>query len=103
MPRIIQGLLNLYAMSGIIYEGIIFKTPIHTRKQKTYEVLQCADIVRKAIKEGILEKECCEICGSNERIHAHHEDYYEPLRIRWLCDYHHNRLHSLLKNNGMFI
>jgi len=33
---------------------------------------------------GLLEKQICEGCGS-ESAEKHHDDYDEPLKIRWLC------------------
>ena len=45
-----------------------------------------------AIRDGRLLKEPCEVCGS-EVVHAHHDDYAEPLSVRWLCDEHHNQWH----------
>ena len=41
------------------------------------------------INIGILIKQPCEVCGTNEEVEAHHDDYYKPLDIRWLCRGHH--------------
>lgn len=51
--------------------------------------------VYRAVNEGRLEKECCEMCDKrNEKsIHAHHDDYAKPLNIRWLCSKHHSQWH----------
>lgn len=51
------------------------------------------NIVNKAIRDKKLFKEPCEICGSNEKIHAHHDDYAKPLNVRWLCSAHHRQWH----------
>ena len=45
-------------------------------------------------RKGNLVEKPCEICGSTDRIHAHHDDYLEPLNIRWLCAVHHHQWHS---------
>lgn len=51
--------------------------------------------VAAALNSGALVKGPCEVCGTTEgRIDAHHDDYDEPLAVRWLCRRHHNRLHS---------
>ena len=50
--------------------------------------------VARAIRGGKLFKESCQICGSNDGIHAHHNDYAKPLNIRWLCSEHHNQWHT---------
>lgn len=53
-------------------------------------------ITGNAIRDGILKKKPCEICGS-KTVHAHHDDYAKPLNVRWLCDEHHNEWH---RQNG---
>lgn len=35
----------------------------------------------------------CEVCGTTEKITAHHDDYARPLDVRWLCAQHHADLH----------
>jgi len=45
-------------------------------------------MVRKALKAGILTPEPCEVCG-DKNVLAHHDDYKEPLKVRWLCRKHH--------------
>jgi ribosomal protein S27AE len=47
----------------------------------------------KAIKEGGLVRQPCEVCGA-ERVDAHHDDYARPLDIRWLCRSHHRQHHK---------
>lgn len=54
-------------------------------------------VTRNYIKMGILIKDKCQICGTNENIEAHHDDYTKPLDIRWLCRAHHREFH---KNNN---
>lgn len=52
------------------------------------------DIVNNAIRDKKLFKEPCEVCGSTESIHAHHDDYLKPLNVRWLCQVHHRQWHD---------
>lgn len=40
--------------------------------------------VHVAIRNKILKRKPCEICG-NLKAQAHHEDYNEPLEVKWLC------------------
>lgn len=56
-------------------------------------------IVGHAITSGKLIKEYkCQSCGiDNVRIHGHHDDYYYPLQVRWLCSKCHCAWH---KENG---
>ncbi len=48
----------------------------------------------KAIEKGILIRKPCEVCGSTEKIEAHHDDYHKPLEVRWLCKKHHMEHHK---------
>ena len=50
------------------------------------------NIVRRAIRSGTLIKQPC-FCGNTETV-AHHDDYAEPLQLRWLCEKHHSRFHK---------
>ena len=49
-------------------------------------------VVQQAISAGVLEKQRCEVCGT-EPVDAHHDRYDEPLNVRWLCRSHHVKLH----------
>jgi hypothetical protein len=68
------------------------------RKNKTGEA-KFKDSVRNLtglrIRQGILIKKPCEVCGVHD-VEAHHDDYYKPLVVRWLCRNHHREHH---KNN----
>jgi hypothetical protein len=44
-----------------------------------------------------LVKEPCLVCGTNTRVHAHHDDYTKPLDVMWLCPEHHSDRHKYLK------
>jgi hypothetical protein len=49
-------------------------------------------IVARAAVRG-LERQPCEVCGE-PKTHAHHEDYSQPLMVRWLCRPHHEERHG---------
>jgi hypothetical protein len=49
--------------------------------------------VQRALISGALQKQGCEVCGSDV-VDAHHDCYDEPLNVRWLCRRHHVRLHQ---------
>jgi predicted DNA-binding protein YlxM (UPF0122 family) len=62
---------------------------------------RAADICEKAIEDGILIPQPCEVCGfsgelGNGRriVHAHHDDYNYPEKVRWLCQKHHYEWHK---------
>ena len=48
-------------------------------------------LVFRLIRRGLLSRKPCEICGA-EKSEAHHDDYSEPLKIVWLCHFHHHRI-----------
>lgn len=49
--------------------------------------------VRRAIAAGKLVRQSCEVCGA-DRVDAHHDDYTQPLSVRWLCPPHHRAHHA---------
>ena len=51
-------------------------------------------MVATAKKAHDLIPQPCEVCECTENIHAHHDDYKEPLSVRWLCAKHHARHHA---------
>lgn len=48
---------------------------------------------RKAIARGRLVRRPCEVCGAFP-VEAHHDDYSQPLNVRWLCLPHHREHHA---------
>jgi len=58
-----------------IVKALIDKHP--ERRRAYYKVF-------KAIKDGVLIKQPCEIC-STPKTQAIHTDYTQPLNVRWLC------------------
>ena len=50
--------------------------------------------VKIAVRNGVLMRGDCSICGSTENIHAHHEDYTKPLEVDWFCKHHHREYHK---------
>ena len=65
-------------------------------------------IVQRAVKVGRLVKLSCEMCdptpygarkpSKEEIVQAHHDDYREPLEVRWLCTKHHGEAHDIRKS-----
>ena len=53
--------------------------------------------LNKAVQKGFLIRSSCDICGTTERIEAHHDDYSKPLDIRWLCERHHKEHHARMR------
>lgn len=36
----------------------------------------------------------CEVCGTTENVHRHHDDYTKPRDVRFLCAEHHRQHHA---------
>ena len=57
--------------------------------------------VGKKVKRGKLKRQPCQICGTNNFVHAHHEDYSKRFDVVWLCATHHKLRHVELKKLGV--
>lgn len=53
--------------------------------------------VGNALRAGTLVKTACEVC-TEPKVEGHHDDYSKPLEVKWLCIYHHKKLHGVIKN-----
>ena len=54
-------------------------------------------IFNNAKKRGEVVEEPCEVCGTKEGLHGHHDDHSKPLEVRWLCFRHHLDHHNKLR------
>lgn len=45
------------------------------------------------LRRGKLKKKPCERCG-DPKVQMHHEDYSQPLQVKWLCRKCHLQLHG---------
>jgi len=65
-------------------------------RQRNSEKTKAWSAVGNALFKGELEKPpYCELCGVFDvKIHAHHEDYSQPLDVLWLCHDCHMSLHA---------
>lgn len=63
-------------------------------RDKNPEAYKAHNKVNNAVRDGRLKKENCLFCGSDEKIHAHHNDYSKPLEVIWLCTKCHHRMHA---------
>ncbi len=45
------------------------------------------------VKQGRIKKEACVVCGAKEVL-IHHEDYDNPFKVIWLCEFHHKEYHE---------
>jgi hypothetical protein len=68
------------------------RDPLKTKAQAT---------LRKAVLNGSIKPLPCEVCGSSQKVHGHHEDYNRPLDVNWLCQKHHHLRHMDLKRDSI--
>ena len=55
--------------------------------------MQAHGKARTALYNGSLLRQPCEVCGETKS-HAHHDDYSQALKVRWLCSPCHQLWHS---------
>jgi hypothetical protein len=53
-------------------------------------------LLQQAVKSGLMPRLPCEQCGAAET-HGHHDDYSQPLNVRWLCLRCHAAHHRQMK------
>lgn len=84
------------------YERKRFKLPsrkeqlkqyARNRRQKHPEKEIARNAVSNALRDKRLERLPCEVCG-DPKSQAHHDDYSNPLEVRWLCFVHHRQAHG---------
>lgn len=62
-----------------------------TLRAKFPERYRARNTVDYAVKKGTLIRLPCEVCG-DPKSQAHHDDYSQPLAVRWLCFKHHREV-----------
>lgn len=78
-----------------LYRGVKrVRNPVTTRQwiERNPEKRAAHTAVGNALRSGKLVRQPCETCG-DPQVDAHHEDYSQPLSVRWLCKKHHLELH----------
>lgn len=66
--------------------------PARIYRAKNPEKYRAHNQLNNALRDGRIERKPCEVCGDTSS-HAHHDDYSEPLEVRWLCAKHHAAHH----------
>lgn len=75
------------------------------RKKNRLGVYKAQAAARVATKRliaagAIVRLRECEVCGSTDRVGAHHEDYDRPEFVVFLCQSHHAARHVRLRDQG---
>lgn len=92
---IMHGSFESYASCGCRCKDCLKAAVLRMSTYPTYESKRGAahGIVQTEVLSGRMTREPCEICGE-KKVDGHHDDYDNPLEVRWLCRKHHNQLHS---------
>jgi hypothetical protein len=66
-------------------------------RERNPEKYAARNAVCNAIRDGVMERQPCEVCG-DAKSEAHHTDYSKPLDVQWLCRFHHRKAHGQLQH-----
>jgi len=63
--------------------------------RQRYPMVRAAHVlVGNAIRDGrLIVSDQCSVCGSQDNVHAHHDDYTKPFDVRVLCAKCHTEWH----------
>lgn len=56
--------------------------------------MNCRSYANVYLRRGLIERQPCEVENCVNWPQMHHDDYSQPLKVRWLCRSHHLELHS---------
>lgn len=84
------------------YEKLRAQDPVRKAKAAEYQrkyraknkqKYKARTLIGNMLRDGKIQKTACEICGLSIA-QAHHENYANPKKVRWLCETHHNAVHN---------
>ncbi len=76
------------------YEQARFKDPARKLNLARYmkrmrelhpEKYKARVMLNNAVRDGRITPGPCEMCGETRGVQAHHDDYFKPLDVNWLC------------------
>lgn len=112
----IADIANIYKMSRQSMHKILKRRGCNFRTNLNYGAdnhfyrggitpkRRASDITEKAILRKKLIPQPCEVCNEfgymkdgRRNVQAHHDNYNYPLKVRWLCQFHHHEWHKTNK------
>lgn len=113
------GVTKVAVRAGLIRRGVVMRprggsggeaSNLYRGGPAAPACLNERESVSRAIRAGRLVPQPCEVCGfagttkdGRRGVIAHHDDYTEPLEVRWLCHRCHHewhRRHQAIDKNG---
>jgi predicted DNA-binding protein YlxM (UPF0122 family) len=89
-----QAMWKILKRRGVQFRPKLkFQEENHFHRGGSRKSVQAEQLARRAIKKGILIRKSCEVCGDTQT-QAHHDNYNNPLDVRWLCQKHHFEWHQ---------
>ncbi len=67
---------------------------LYNKTDKGKLIWHCKQIIYHMKKLGLIIPRNCEICGAI-KVQAHHDNYKEPLKVRFLCNKCHREWHKI--------
>jgi len=66
-------------------------------RQRHKEKITAQNRLNYAVRSGKVERLPCQVCGTTERVHAHHVSYRQEdwYNVRWLCQNCHELVHHM--------
>lgn len=76
-------------------QNLLWRKNWKIKERKLYpEKYYARKALQRAVYNNKVTRGKCLVCGTDENIHGHHDDYSKPLDVTWLCYYHHRQLHE---------
>lgn len=84
--------------------GVSFRPSHYTKqfRQRFPEKWRAQQAVMNAVRRGRLVRPgACSACGTACKPHGHHDDYSQPLAVRWLCQPCHLKHHHAMRKSAV--
>lgn len=76
---------------------IMVKERSRKNRERFPEKCRARDVLNNAVKSGKIKAPSnCIVCSKRRKLHGHHDDYDNPLEVRWMCQKCHDTEHGRL-------